>query len=213
MMINKIILASSSPRRKEILENLHLPFKIVVPECDEDVDAALPPEEYVSELALRKGRAAVEKMKKLKMSTEDALIISCDTIVYYPEGNIIIGKPKDEREAFLTLGLLSDSWHSVYSGLCMINGDKEYCQTDMTRVKFRFLEDKQIEEYMATGEPYGKAGSYAAQMLGSAFVERVDGDFFNVVGLPVALMCTMLKACFQTDVFELADRLNGKVYS
>ena len=212
-MINKIILASSSPRRKEILENLHLPFTIVSPDCDEDVDAALPPEEYVSELAVKKGRAAIEKMKKTKMSTEDALVISCDTVVYFPEGDIIIGKPKDEREAALTLGLLSDSWHSVYSGLCLICGDKEYCQTDLTRVKFRNIEDKQIEEYLATGEPFGKAGSYAAQMLGSAFVERIDGDFFNVVGLPVALLCSMLKVCFHTDVFELSNRLTGKIYS
>ena len=212
-MINKIILASSSPRRKEILENLHLPFTIVSPDCDEDVDAALPPEEYVSELAVKKGRAAIEKMKKTKMSTEDALVISCDTVVYFPEGDIIIGKPKDEREAALTLGLLSDSWHSVYSGLCLICGDKEYCQTDLTRVKFRNVEDKQIEEYLATGEPFGKAGSYAAQMLGSAFVERIDGDFFNVVGLPVALLCSMLKVCFHTDVFELSNRLTGKIFS
>ena len=212
-MINKIILASSSPRRKEILENLHLPFTIVSPDCDEDVDAALPPEEYVSELAVKKGRAAIEKMKKTKMSTEDALVISCDTVVYFPEGDIIIGKPKDEREAALTLGLLSDSWHSVYSGLCLICGDKEYCQTDLTRVKFRNIEDKQIEEYLATGEPFGKAGSYAAQMLGSAFVERIDGDFFNVVGLPVALLCSMIKVCFHTDVFELSNRLTGKIYS
>jgi len=212
-MINKIILASSSPRRKEILENLHLPFTIVSPDCDEDVDAALPPEEYVSELAVKKGRAAIEKMKKTKMSTEDALVISCDTVVYFPEGDIIIGKPKDEREAALTLGLLSDSWHSVYSGLCLICGDKEYCQTDLTRVKFRNIEDKQIEEYLATGEPFGKAGSYAAQMLGSAFVERIDGDFFNVVGLPVALLCSMLKVCFHTDVFELSNKLTGKIYS
>ncbi len=212
-MINKIILASSSPRRKEILENLHLPFTIVSPDCDEDVDAALPPEEYVSELAVKKGRAAIEKMKKTKMSTEDALVISCDTVVYFPEGDIIIGKPKDEREAALTLGLLSDSWHSVYSGLCLICGDKEYCQTDLTRVKFRNIEDKQIEEYLATGEPFGKAGSYAAQMLGSAFVERIDGDFFNVVGLPVALLCSMLKVCFHTDVFELSNRLTGKIFS
>lgn len=212
-MINKIILASSSPRRKEILENLHLPFTIVSPDCDEDVDAALPPEEYVSELAVKKGRAAIEKMKKTKMSTEDALVISCDTVVYFPEGDIIIGKPKDEREAALTLGLLSDSWHSVYSGLCLICGDKEYCQTDLTRVKFRNIEDKQIEEYLATGEPFGKAGSYAAQMLGSAFVERIDGDFFNVVGLPVALLCSMLKVCFHTDVFELSNKLTGKIFS
>ena len=212
-MINKIILASSSPRRREILENLKLPFTVVSPECDEDVDASLPPEDYVKELALRKGRAAVEKMKKTKMSTDDALIISCDTIVYFPQGDIIIGKPKDEREAFLTLGLLSDSWHSVYSGLCLINGDKEYCREDITRVKFRNLEDKQIEEYMATGEPYGKAGSYAVQQLGAAFVERIDGDFFNVVGLPVSLLCSMLKVCFNTDIFELSKQLQGRVFS
>ena len=126
-------------------------------------------------------------------------------MVFYD--NMIIGKPLDDSHAILTLGVLSDSWHSVWSGLALCRGGKICCDADMTRVKFRELTEETIKRYVETGEPMGKAGSYAAQGRDSALVERIDGDFFNVMGLPVTLMCNMLEKDFGVSVFELAENL------
>lgn len=204
-MINKIILASSSPRRREILEMLGLAFEIVEPDADETVNEALSPEEYVCELSERKCAAAERILKSQEKNIDHALIIACDTIVYY--NGMVIGKPLDEAHARLTLGLLSDSWHTVYSGLTLCCDGKIFTQSCATGVKFADLTEAQIGVYVESGEPMGKAGSYAAQLRGSAFVERIDGDFFNVMGLPVSTLCRMLKTSFNTDVFELSDKL------
>ena len=206
-MINKIILGSSSPRRKEILSMLGLPYEVVVPDTDESSEPVESPEKYVCALAKAKCDAVTQKLISQGENIDDALIISCDTIVYYD--NFIIGKPENEMHAKLTLGMLSDSWHTVYSGLCLRCGERiceDFCTT---RVKFAELSQEEIDEYVKTGEPMGKAGSYAAQLRGASFVEKIDGDFFNVMGLPVSTLCKMIKTEFYTDVFELSNHLNG----
>ena len=207
-MINGIVLGSSSPRRKEILSMLGLPYEVVSPDADERLDACSSPEEYVMTIAGRKCDAVADELSRNGKYSDDTLIISCDTIVYYDKK--IIGKPADDLHARVTLGMLADSWHTVYSGLVLRLGEKIACDFCATRVKFADVSEKEIEMYVASGEPRGKAGSYAAQMTGAALVERIDGDFFNVMGLPVSTLCTMLKTSFYTDVFELSRRLGGK---
>lgn len=197
-MFKKIILASSSPRRKEILERLGLRFEICSPDADETFDEAAKPWDYVCTLSRRKADAVKEKY-----SGDDTLIIACDTVVVY-DGHII-GKPESEMHAHVTLGLLSDSYHDVYSGLTLIGGGKIICDSARTRVKMRAYSESDIEKYVASGEPFGKAGSYAIQGLGSALVEEIDGDFYNIVGFPVPLFCDMLKREYGVSVFDLAE--------
>lgn len=200
-MINKIVLASSSPRRKEILEMLKIPFEIFPSDADENIETELSAEDYVMTLSERKGEDVFLKLKKRGYDMEKTLVISCDTIVYYDD--MVIGKPADKTHAALTLGVLSDSWHSVYSGLTLRLGDRvstDFCRTD---VKFREISEKEIKKYVDSGEPMGKAGSYAIQLLGSSFAERIEGDFYNIVGLPVSLLSKMLKSDFGVEIFEL----------
>lgn len=200
-MINRIVLASSSPRRKEILEMLKIPFEIFPSDADENIETELSAEDYVMTLSKRKGEDVFSKLKKRGYDMEKTLVISCDTIVYYD--GMVIGKPADKMHAALTLGVLSDSWHSVYSGLTLRLGEKvstDFCRTD---VKFREISEREIERYVASGEPMGKAGSYAIQLLGSSFAERIEGDFYNIVGLPVSLLSKMLKIDFSVEIFEL----------
>lgn len=200
-MINKIVLASSSPRRKEILEMLKIPFEIFPSDADENIETELSAEDYVMTLSERKGEDVFLKLKKRGYDMEKTLVISCDTIVYYD--GMVIGKPADKTHAALTLGVLSDSWHSVYSGLTLRLGEKvstDFCRTD---VKFREISEKEIKKYVDSGEPMGKAGSYAIQLLGSSFAERIEGDFYNIVGLPVSLLSKMLKSDFGVEIFEL----------
>lgn len=205
-MINKIVLGSSSPRRKEILTMLGLPYEVVVPDTDEKEEALSSPQTYVCALARAKGNAVAEKLISKGENIDNTLIISCDTIVYYD--GFIIGKPESDMHARLTLGMLNDSWHTVFSGVCMRCGEQIFDDFCATKVKFAEMSQEEIDEYVSTGEPMGKAGSYAAQLRGSAFVERIEGDFFNVMGLPVSTVCNMLKRDFYTDVFELSKRLN-----
>lgn len=202
-MIEKIILASSSPRRREILEMLKIPFEVVPSDADETVDTELDAGDYVSLLSRRKGDDVAEKLENQGVDISKTLIISCDTIVCYD--GMVIGKPPDDAHAMLTLGVLSESWHSVYSGLTLRLGGKAYTDFARTDVKFREISEKEIKQYVETGEPMGKAGSYAIQMLGSCFAERIEGDFYNIVGFPVALFTRMLKFYFNTDVFDIAE--------
>ncbi len=202
-MIDKIVLASSSPRRREILEMLKIPFEVVSSDADETVDAELDAGDFVSLLSKRKGDDVAEKLKNEGKDISKTLIISCDTIVCYD--GMIIGKPPDDAHAILTLGILSESWHSVYTGLTLRLGDKVYTDFARTDVKFREISEKEIKAYVETGEPMGKAGSYAIQMLGSCFAERIEGDFYNIVGFPVALFTRMLKVYFGTDIFDIAE--------
>jgi septum formation protein len=192
--ISDIILASSSPRRKEILETVGVPFRVVTSEADESVPDALAPDGVVCEIAGRKCEAVLERLKREGGLQDKTLVIACDTVVVY-EG-MVIGKPLDEAHAILTLGILSDSWHSVYSGLAVYYKGRTVTRAARTDVKFRELSEREIMAYAQSGEPMGKAGSYAIQMKGASFVERIEGEFNNVVGLPLVTLLALLREEF-----------------
>ena len=191
----KVILASKSPRRKEILENLGMKFDIVVADADESCDIA-DPCERVSALAAVKGRA-VKGMLDTKGKGDDTLIIACDTLVY-AEGEFL-GKPRDKEDARRMMSLLSGKAHSVVSGLYLCLGDKEFVGAEETKVIFDEMTDGEIESYISSNEPYDKAGGYAVQGLASLYVKGLEGDYFNVVGLPVNLLYNTLKKEFCID--------------
>ena len=197
-----IVLASASPRRKEILETLGIPFRIVVSDAEENASPELAPEEFVMQTAHEKCKNVVDKLLADGTLTRDTLVIACDTVVVY--SGFIIGKPKDEAHAILTLGMLSDSWHSVFSGLAIYYKGRVACRAARTDVKFRDISEREIKAYVDSGEPMGKAGSYAIQMKGGAFAERIEGEFNNVVGLPVAEMLSRLREEFGLELLDVA---------
>ena len=203
MKIKRIILASASPRRREILEKFGIRFDIIPSDADENISNDLPCGDYVCTLAKLKGESVRDALISKGEDLSDTLIISCDTVVYYEK--MIIGKPKDKTHAALTLGMLSDSWHSVYSGLCLIYDNTEICDFDRTDVKFAEISESDISRYVASGEPMGKAGSYAIQGEAAAFVEKINGDYYNVVGFPLAMFCRILKYDLGVSIFDLGD--------
>jgi septum formation protein len=202
-MIEKVVLASASPRRKEILEMLGIPFEIVVSDAEEKVETEMSAGEYVSCLAREKCRNVAEKLVSLGTDISRTLIIGCDTVVCYD--GMVIGKPPDDVHAMLTLGVLSDSWHSVYSGLALCVGGTLVSDFARTDVKFRELSEREIMKYVASGEPRGKAGSYAIQLRGASFAERIEGDYYNIVGFPVSLFTRMLKTHFSTEICDISE--------
>ena len=184
------ILASGSPRRKELLELMGLEFKVIVSQADEDsVSKDLKPELYVQELALLKASATAKEVLRNK----NAVIISADTIVTL-DGQIL-GKPKDEDDAVNMLSKLSGREHAVYTGYCVmrISDGKAVCGKVRTKVKFKDLSDDKIRGYINSGEPMDKAGAYGIQGLGSLLIEKIDGDYFNVVGLPISALADTLE--------------------
>ena len=202
-MIKKIILASASPRRKEILGMLKIPFEVMPSDADENVEMQMEAGDFVSLLARKKCENIVERLMKSGEDLSDTLVIGCDTVVCYD--GMVIGKPPSDLHARLTLGVLSDSWHSVYSGLALCVGGKIAASYARTDVKFREISEAEIERYVASREPDGKAGSYAIQLYGASFAERIEGDFYNIVGFPVALFTQMLRAEFGTELFEISE--------
>ena len=192
-----MILASQSPRRKELLGQMGLRgFKVTSPEVDETVDEHLPPAQVVEELSRRKAMAVA------RHADGDDLIIAADTVVAL-EG-AVLGKPADQREAFAMLTALSGNRHYVYTGLTVIQGDQVVTQHECTTVTFRELEPEEISHYIATGEPMDKAGAYGIQGLGAMLVSGIEGDYFNVVGLPIFRLSRIL-AGFGLDLFQMAD--------
>jgi len=184
-MHKRIILASKSPRRREILENAGYTFTVVEAQTDETVKNSLPPERAVAEIALQKALYV-----RNHYHSADAVIIAADTMVC-ADGRML-GKPKDAADAFSMLKSLSGKWHTVYTGYAVVNGEKVTTGCEETAVKFRELSDKEINDYIATGEPFDKAGAYGIQGRASVFVERIEGDFFNVVGLPICRISCLL---------------------
>ena len=185
-----IILASASPRRKEILSQLDIPFKVMVSDADETVDEALPPHFIAESLSLKKAAAVAKNV------TEHALIIGADTIVVKDEK--IIGKPADDENAYEILKFLSGEWHSVISGVTVLDNKSAKSESFYveTKVKFARLTDDEIDAYIKTKEHSDKAGAYAIQGKGARFIEKIDGDYFNVVGLPLQKLYSVLKKEF-----------------
>ncbi|MTH52980.1 septum formation inhibitor Maf [Bacillus mangrovi] len=179
-----LILASGSPRRKELLENLKVPFNVMITNVDETISEGTGPEKAVQQLARKK---AVH----IAGSFPDSFIVAADTVVVL-DGDIL-GKPKDEQEAIRTLGRLSGRTHHVYTGVSIIKGKKERIFHTATEVTFYDLSGEEIQKYAETGEPLDKAGSYGIQGLGSLFVKEIKGDYYSVVGLPVARLLRELR--------------------
>ncbi len=191
--MSEIILASASPRRRELLANMGLSFSVVVSEADESaVPPEVPPYIYVQELALIKAAASAKKV----LANKEAVIIAADTIVV--NDGKIMGKPADREEAFRMLKNLSGKTHQVYTGYCVMSIANAYtvCGRECTEVRFRELTDEKIQRYIETGEPMDKAGAYGIQGLGAMLVEGINGDYFNVVGLPVGALARTLENDF-----------------
>ena len=198
--MERIILASASPRRRELLEQLGIKFDIVVStETEENIDKSLPPEAYTSELALLKAAAVGKKLTEL--NRKNSIIIAADTVVYF-EGKIL-GKPKNDVDARNMLKMLSDNRHEVYTGICVMRLKDAYTvsRSVKTSVKFKSLTDAMIDGYIRTQEPADKAGAYGIQGMGAVLVEEINGDYFNVVGLPLSCLYDILKNEFDVDIF------------
>ena len=192
----KLILASQSPRRREILDNLGFSFRVITADTDESCTER-DPRRYVETLALRKGRAVYDKLAREGALDDDTLILAADTVV--AAGNEILGKPHDRADADRMLRLLSGTTHHVISGLALLSSQKFAVESEVTGVRFSPLTESDIALYIASDEPYDKAGAYAVQGMASLWIEGLEGDYFNVVGLPVKRLHDMLRDSFGID--------------
>lgn len=197
----RVILASKSPRRREILSFLGVPFQIVSADADESSEIT-DPTLLVRELALRKGRATRELLKENDTWDNDTLIIAADTVV--ANGDEILGKPQDAAHAATMLRALAGREHQVISGVALLYGEREITTADATSVQFAPMSEADITWYVASGEPMDKAGAYAIQGLASLFIKGLHGDYFNVVGLPVYRLNELLKEFLGVTLTELA---------
>lgn len=179
-----LVLASSSPRRKELLEKLSIPFTIYSPNVDESIDKDLKPAEIVSELSFRKAKKAGNKYP-------DSYVIGSDTVVVYK--GTVLGKPADRETARKMLFSLSGCTHSVYTGVSVVFGKSVKTFYEKTDVTFWDLSNEEIERYLDSGEPFDKAGGYGIQGQGGLFVKSIHGDFYSVVGLPISRLYQVLK--------------------
>ncbi len=178
------ILASKSPRRKELLSLLDIDFQIVSADIEETVDESLPAVDEISRLSLSKATAVAD------LATDDSVIISADTVVLL-DGKIL-GKPQDENDAVCMLKALSGNSHEVITCVTVLQGSRHITRAVTTEVTFRKISDKEISDYIKTGESMDKAGGYGIQGRASKFVSHINGDYFNVVGLPICTLSVML---------------------
>lgn len=182
----KIVLASASPRRRQLLEELGIKnFRILPSEHEEPAPLGASPEETVAAIAMAKAEDTASRCG------EEELVIAADTLVFL-DGKPL-GKPHSEEEAKASLRSLSGREHTVITGIALILGSKKISAAEVTRVSFRTMTEEEIDWYVSTGEPMDKAGSYGIQGRGSMFIEGIDGDFFNVMGLPVCRLIMELK--------------------
>jgi len=180
---DEIVLASASPRRREILTAAGIPFRVRVAGIEEQPAPAEAPEAYARRLAREKAAAVA--------ATESGIILAADTVVVIDQH--ILEKPADESDARRMLGLLSGREHEVITAIVLRNGADEIVDAARTRVRFLPLTSEEIAAYAASGEPIDKAGAYAIQGLASRFIESIDGCYFNVVGLPISVVYRHLR--------------------
>ena len=181
-----IILASQSPRRRELLEHMGIrDFRILVPDIDEHMDRDLHPAELVRQISAEKARAVAAQVGP------DAIVIAADTVVALD--GTVLGKPVDEADAVRMLSALSGRRHQVYTGFTVLRGGEAHSESEETAVLFRQLTGEEIEQYVRTGEPMDKAGAYGIQGYGALFIEGIQGDYYNVMGLPVCRLGRVLK--------------------
>ena len=181
----RLILASASPRRSELLRNAGFEFEISPADVDESSRTREKPKAFAERLAREKARAVRRKFRR-------EFVLGADTVVVVKRK--ILGKPRDAKDAARMLRLLSGRAHEVITGVCVIAADgREDTRSEVTRVFFDRMSKKEIAAYVATGEPMDKAGAYGIQGMASRWIPKISGDYFNVVGLPVALVRKMLK--------------------
>lgn len=176
----KLVLASGSPRRAEILERAGWPHEVIVAGIDETL---LPNEEAAAYVQ----RLARSKAEKVASGLDEGLVLGADTTVVV--ANQILGQPVDEADAKRMLELLNAKWHEVLTGVAVVRvGGETRIAYETTRVRFAEMRDAEIDWYISTGEPFGKAGAYGIQGKASLFVEEIEGDYFNIMGLPIRLV-------------------------
>jgi septum formation protein len=189
----KLVLASSSPRRQELLQRAGFEFEVRPSGTEEVCRSGESAEDFVQ-------RAAREKsLSVAAVSPPGSLVLGADTVVVID--GLILGKPSDRDDAARMLRMLSGTSHRVVTGVCLVRAPVEIegVAHETTMVKFRDLEEEEIRDYVASGEPLDKAGAYAIQGLASRFVTRIEGCYFNVVGLPIPLVYDMLKPFFRSN--------------
>ena len=183
MQMAKIVLASASPRRQELLRRIGITdFTVRVPQVTESYDPDMAPEEIVCHISRQKSLALE--------SADDEIVITADTMVFLDQQRL--GKPADEADALRMLTALQGRHHTVCTGVTVRQGQRIITQAERTHVYFRNLSQAELLAYIRSGEPMDKAGAYGIQELGALLVERIDGDYFNVVGLPVVLLSRLL---------------------
>ena len=182
----RIILASGSPRRRELLCKLYESFEVITSEVDETLDGDITPVEGVEMLAVRKGRAVAETLP------QECVVISSDTLVEI--GGEPLGKPTSREDAYRMLRMLSGNYHNVHTGIAVHYSDAVISGVASARVKFKPLSDEEIYAYIDGGEPMDKAGAYAIQGEGGKFIEGYDGDFDTIMGLSVSLTKKLIDA-------------------
>lgn len=211
IMKKRVILGSASPRRKELLEQIGIEFEIVVSDAKEHYESSLP-EEIVRELALMKAENVAEELRRREKSVTESsnllydeadeihlrniIVIGADTIVV--RDREILGKPSDKEDAFHMIKSLQGRMHQVHTGVAVLDFDENgnmhvTNQAEETKVYVHEMTDEEIRQYIATGEPMDKAGAYGIQGRFAAFIDRIEGDYYNVVGLPVAYLYQQLK--------------------
>ncbi|MBQ5968601.1 MAG: septum formation inhibitor Maf [Clostridia bacterium] len=188
-MMRRLILASASPRRKELLNRAGYRFDVCPSDADETLPVGCGAKEAVALLAQKKAASVAARFP-------GAVVLGCDTVVALD--NVILGKPQNEADAAAMLRRLSGRVHTVWSGVCITDGARTETFCEATAVEFFPLSDETVASYLATGEPFDKAGAYGIQGFGGVLVRRFDGDYCNVVGLPLA-QCARVLASF--DVF------------
>ncbi len=188
----RVVLASASPRRIELLKQFHIPFDVIPSVIDEPVGILETPVQIVMGLSL-------EKALNISRANTDALIIASDTVVYFDR---ILGKPKSREDAKAMLKALSGNKHEVFTGIALVHiaSNTKVVDFACTEVTFNDISDEEIEVYLNTGEAFDKAGAYGIQGFGALLVSEIKGDFFNVMGLPLSKLNSMLKIHFQLDL-------------
>ncbi len=187
--MQELILASKSPRRQALLKLLQVPFRILTAETGEDFEPSLSPEEIVTELALRKGNAVRENFP---VETADKLVLAADTIVVL-DGEVL-NKPNDDAHAFEMLSKLQGRTHEVFTGFALMKGKEITTNFERTAVTFSPMSAEEIRTYIRLAKPFDKAGAYGIQDdFGACFIERIEGCYYNVVGLPLAKLYKTLK--------------------
>lgn len=200
------MLASASPRRRDLLTQAGYIFEVIPAEVCEDVHPGEEPIPYVLRLAREKAEAIAHGQELLAVAAgaaDSAIVLGADTTVVAPNGEIL-GKPENDADAARMLRLLSGATHQVITGVAIAAGGATDVAAEVTHVTFAWMSDEEIAEYIASGEPHGKAGAYAIQGRAARWIPRIHGCYFNVVGLPLALAASMIEAAKRRVAVEAA---------